>query len=145
MKNGVEVRPLFRGKMDNGEWLESDCIMQFEEHPVSKKTEIHLWHKEHGWTRINVDTFGVSIGTEDKNGKRIFSDDILKGFDCDDEVRIVRILLDAYGLFYWENQSRFIKSIIDCDEGLNLEDFELVGNIHDNKDLWQPKEEDEMR
>ena len=145
MINGVEVRPLFRGKMDNGEWLESDCIMQFEEHPVSKKTEIHLWHKEQGWTRIDVDTFGVSIGVLDKNNKRIFSDDILKEFAYNNEVRIVRILLDAYGLSYWENHGRFITSVSDCDEGISLADFEIVGNIHDNKDLWQPKEEDERR
>lgn len=145
MINGVEVRPLFRGKMENGEWVESDSIMQFDEHPISKQKEIHLWHKEHGWTRINVDTFGVSIGTEDKNGKRIFSDDIIKGIPYVDEEIIARILLDEYGISYWVNQSRFIMSISDCDEGLNLENFEVVGNIHDDKELWKPKEQDEMQ
>ena len=145
MINGVEFRPLFRGKMDNGEWLESDCIMQFEEHPVSRKAEIHLWHKEQGWTKIDIDTLGVSIGVVDKNNKRIFSDDLLKGCFDDGEETVVRILLDAYGLSYWENHGRFITSVSDCDEGISLADFEIVGNIHDNKDLWQPKEEDERR
>ena len=142
MINGVEVRPLFRGKMDNGEWLESDCIMQFEEHPVSKKSEIHLWHKEHGWTKIDIDTFGVSIGVVDKNNKRIFSDDLLKGCFDDDEETIVRILLDKYGLAYWVNRSRYIMSAVDCDEGLNFDKFEIVGNTHDNKELWTSGEWD---
>lgn len=140
MINGVEVRPLFRGKMDNGEWLESDSIMQFNPHPLSKQNEIHLWHKEHGWTKIDIDTFGVSIGVVDKKGKKVFSDDILKGCDDSGEETIVRILLDKYGLSYWINNCRFIMSIVDCDEGLNLDDFEIIGNIHDNKDLWTPGE-----
>ena len=142
MINGVEVRPLFRGKMENGEWLVSDCIMQFEAHPVSKQAEIHLWHKKYGWMKIDRDTFGVSIGSEDKNGKKIFSDDLLKGKNSNsDEETLVRILLDKYGLSYWINQSRFINSVADCDEGLAFDEFEVIGNIHDNKDLWQAPED----
>jgi len=147
MINGVEYKPLYRGKIENGGWIESDCIMQFKPHPMSGKDEIHLWWAGHGWTKIEVDTFGVYIGENDKKGNKIFSDDIVRGMiSCSDEEEAnARILCAIGGTCYWENGTRYYKNIYDRDYGISLSEFEVIGNVHDNKDLWEAEEWEESQ
>lgn len=141
MINGVEYKPLYRGKIENGGWVESDCIMQFKPHPMSGKDEIHLWWAGHGWTRIETDTFGVYIGINDKKGNKIFTDDVLRGeIEIDEGERNVRILLEGGGVFYWENGAGCFQPIFDRDYPIDPSEFEIVGNVHDNKDLWEAGE-----
>ena len=142
MIKGVEYRPLYRGKTENGEWIESACIMQFNPHPMSGKDEIHLWWAGHGWTKIAMDTFGVYIGVNDKKGNKIFSDDIVRGMiTCSDEEEDnARILYEVGGVCYWVNDTSFRENIYDRDYGIDLSEFEVIGNIHDNKNLWRALE-----
>ncbi len=138
MNKGVEYKPIFRGKTDDGIWIQSDCIMQFNPHPISNKDEIHLWTKENGWTKIDIETFGIYIGVEDKNETKIFTDDIVKGKDYGESVVEYRIFLTPYGACFVGKNGRFHELIFDRDEGINISEYEVVGNIHDSADIWEP-------
>ena len=132
MIKGVEYRPLYRGKAeDNGEWIESDCIMQFNPHPMSGKNEIYLFWEGHGWTKIEMDTFGVYIGVNDKKGNKIFSDDIVRGMidSSDEEETNARILCAVGGTCYWANGMKYYENIYDRDYGISLSEFEVIGKV----------------
>ena len=138
MNKGVEFKPIFRGKTDGGIWMQSDCIMQFNPHPISNKDEIHLWTKENGWTKIDIETFGIYIGVEDKNETKIFTDDIVRGKEYDDSDVEYRIFLERRGACFVGKEGRFYDLIFDRDEGIDISEYEVVGNIHDCEDVWAP-------
>lgn len=58
---------LFHGKrVDNGEWVISDSIMQI------KEQNPRLWVEFDGWVEVIPETVGQFTGLTDKNGKKIF-------------------------------------------------------------------------
>ena len=132
---------LFRGKRkDNGEWVYGFYFEEIgsfiKEKPSSVSTNTYL---------VIPETVGQYTGLTDKNGKKIFEGDIVKA-ECD--------------LYHGENKKERVTHIGTviydkkfCQFGINVAGFskcyvlnrwkgdynEVIGNIHDNKELLDVK------
>ena len=124
---------LFRGKrIDNGEWVEGFLIGLYD--PMIKENTIkHAFIKDgtifDGEHKVDPETIGQYTGLTDRNGKKIFEGDILKGSD-----NIICVV-------EWDTENaRFLGRVI-----LNKERYiayigrepksENIGNIYDNPEL----------
>lgn len=115
---------LFRGKrVDNGELVESDSIM-----PI-KGQNPRLWVEFEGWVEVIPETVGQFTGLTDKNGKKIFECDIVKG--CWNTVFVV-YYDECYLQFRARTNSGYESEI---DYYGNSSKLEVIGNIHDNPEI----------
>ena len=128
---------LFKAKRkDNGEWVEGDAIHE----PIG----MSIRHEKNGMSvrvPVDPDTLCQYTGLTDKNGKRIWENDIVRDKTGD----IFRI--------YWSEQllnysAKCVKSTFSVfisqkwDLGTLLKsqiDVEVCGNIFDNPDLLEVK------
>lgn len=119
---------LFRGKRkDNGKWVFGDL-----EH---NGKNVPKWVNGN---EIVPETVGQFTGLTDKNGKKIFEGDIVKG-DLglgygDNENHI------AYIEYQEDGMSFCLVEILEEDFGKCAEisdDLEVIGNIHDNPELLE--------
>lgn len=143
---------LFRGKLvDTGEWVYgSFCMDALEQFNGLCGIDgfIRLYDKLKGKMQsyeVDRETVGQYTGLEDKNGKRIFEGDIVKGLNCTGVWTGYVIWIDkisGFGLKWihrdaptsFENcpMIRFLTS--QCGRpGEYL--AEIIGNIHDNPEL----------
>lgn len=126
---------LFRAKReDNGVWVESDSIMQFDCDVFDdeyKNGGIKLWDKD-GWVWVDKDTFGEFTGLMDKNGKRIFEGDILKTSNKNEPIWYVDYKLCSFCV----NQ-RNVNYSCRLDEFEIETDLEVIGNIYDKPELLE--------
>lgn len=145
---------LFRGKrVDNGQWVEGSLIgedvivgniVDFEEDYFT--TEF--------WYRVDPETVGQFTGLTDKNGNKIFEGDVLKfvGGTCDFFVKsayghrhekgtifTVKWFPSGYTLYESKTKNPSCpncwSNIGNYDFWNNSRSFEVIGNIHDNKEL----------
>ena len=123
---------LFRGKrLDNGEWVEGF----YQASPSGNHYITYICAGGAHPDKVNPNTVGQYTGLCDKNGKKIFEGDILEGRDYDEE--------DGYGVVVWDDGAFFIGNgsfsgtFYDNYYG---EDFEVIGNIHDNPELLKGTE-----
>ena len=128
---------LFRGKRDdNGEWVVSDCIMQF--HGV--KFAPRLWAIGDWWVDVIPETVGQFTGAIDKNGKRIFEGDIGRYKQTDGAKRNGKLIICTGKVVYRVKTASFAVESKD-EKGVEyfdyfpIKDFEIIGNIHDNPEL----------
>lgn len=82
------------------------------------------------------ETIGQFTGYHDANGKEIYEGDILKNHSCEYDGNAL------YKIYWEENECGFavepINEIAEHEEVRKwhwLEDFEIIGNIHDNPEL----------
>lgn len=128
---------LFKAKRkDNGEWLESDSILQFNNHPVTKSPAASLWKEGDGWIEVDPNTVCQSIGKKDKKGNTIFENHIVKirytDNGCEfEEINSVEYDVDEGGFapFTWQY------SCDGCDCGCGIDSVEIIGNRFDNPNL----------
>ena len=127
---------LFHGKrIDNGEWVEGDLV-----HSYFKvgDTCINKSKENLGFYQVDPATVGQYTGLCDKNNKKIFEGDIcqIKNHRLISEVPFVVEWKDfVYNGWVWK----------DLDENKNEDCFtravakicEVIGNVHDNKDLLE--------
>lgn len=145
---------LFRAKrIDNGEWVEGYYIYHIKRTPcvfndmVRLEDEQHVimcdgfsdWNMPRGTVHYDVDrnTLCQYTGLTDKNGNKIWENDIIKFFSKrgigDNDYYFVASIL-------WNNRELcFIKRC--CNKTFALhndndaDDFEVIGNIFDNPEL----------
>mgnify|MGYP004521499757 CR=1 FL=1 len=138
---------LFRGKRkDNGEWVEGNLVYS-KTTTRGVITEIYTLEMTY---EVIPETVGQYTGLKDKNGKLIFEGDILKGlsypFLSDGEYNYYAIVVwfensPAFGTCTVKNPQAKVRGISDGDtnymDDWNSNDWEVIGNIHDNKDLLE--------
>lgn len=133
---------LFKAKRkDNGEWVEG----YYRADPDLNMRFICGWDyylSENGLERepfeyeIDPDTLCQYTGLTDKNGEKIWENDILKAHldaDYPEGTTYTRILWNETGFCSNENHSRDIETFGKWD----AEHFEVCGNIFDNPELLE--------
>lgn len=125
---------LFRGKKrDNGEWAYGDLCQVLP--GCECKFNLIFSQEECATSSIVLpETVGQSTGMIDKNGRKIFEGDILKGkfknyavwFDNNEKAYV-------YGSSY---QGGYIHSFATYLSG-DFKPLEVIGNVHDNPELLE--------
>mgnify|MGYP004470240599 CR=1 FL=1 len=117
---------LFKAKrIDNGEWVEGYYVKKYdllgnEEHLIFHADSYRVWE----YAEIDLKTLCQSTGLTDKNGKRIWENDILR-YEWGRKTRI-DIVKYQPPIFTYSNSMRW-----------SLSQDEVIGNIFDNPELLQ--------
>ena len=128
---------LFRGKrIDNGEWVEGYFVnlwlMHYQKHqPIITDNNAVSYD-------VDPSTVGQYTGLTDKNGKKIFEGDIVKTdkFSEPNKQYIIKYDLQ-FGAFIGQDRYNLYFVTFDGDS----DEFEVIGNIHDNPELLGAKED----
>ena len=119
---------LFRAKLaDEDTWVEGSLVVWKGDTMIY--TDRGFPHFM-GNFLVEPETVGQFTGLTDKNGTKIFEEDIVEGLDYDEE--------NGFGVVYWEDGAFFVGNSSWCGtfcENYNGIDFEVIGNIHDNPEL----------
>lgn len=123
------TRGLWRGKrLDNGDWAEGDLTRY-----SADMSYITVDLIENEVYQVDGNTLGECTGLRDKNGELIFEGDILKRLNTKQTI--------IYTVNWCEECAMFVMPCI-THEQLESDftvfagdDFEIIGNIHDNPDL----------
>jgi uncharacterized phage protein (TIGR01671 family) len=121
---------LFRGKrLDSGEWVVGGynhkklCGDFTGVYIIEQLTDgVCECHE------VDPDTVGQYTGLCDKNGKKIFEGDVIKGRYWLSEDLIFQVLYDENGFYYFNEKGQ------SCHPD-HIDPVEVIGNIHDNPDL----------
>lgn len=129
----MEVRELiFKAKrLDNGEWITGYYALMHGYHYIMPKDDYSIWYE------INPDTICQYTGLTDKNGNKIWENDIVRKSDVNalgwSRVRNCKVSFDEMG--YWLLTTEY-------GDGYWLGEFaaeqiEVIGNIFDNPELLE--------
>ena len=129
---------LFKAKrLDNGEWVEGYYVYCRKRHyilPVLNKA-IGFDEREEEWIEIALDTLSQYTGLTDKNGKKIWENDIciIKDGTLDEE--------DGCFICKWDDcTARYIldgNGLTADFDNVDARDIEVIGNIFDNSELLE--------
>ena len=136
---------LFRGKrIDNGEWVNGclaayDLICQNYPEDTSNATGDYYGQTPYvGFVEVDSSTVGQFTGLTDKNGKLIFEGDIVKTCKYSEPNKQYIIKYDLqFGAFIGQDRYNLYFVTFDGDS----DEFEVIGNIHDNPELLGAKED----
>lgn len=136
---------LFKAKRkDNGEWVEGYYVYCRKRHyilPVLNKA-IGFDEREDEWVEVDPDTLCQYTGLTDKNGKKIWENDIVNCWTCIDigdfanyrvEIGYVEMNYGSFGLHRIQDDT-YYRPFKDYFEGYNLH---IIGNIFDNPELLE--------
>ena len=127
---------LFRGKrIDNGEWVYG----HYTKVTPQNDSDGHRICSPDTWNMYPVlpETVGQYTGLKDKNGKEIYEGDILHkdshwGWYVEyEDGAFCRMPINIVQRINWEHYRMKQK---------NVEDWEIIGNIHENKELLEVNE-----
>lgn len=133
---------IFKAKRkDNGEWVDGYYLNVAKINHFICTGKIKLDGAVKGviapeMYEIDPDTLCQYTGLTDKNGKKIWENDILKAHldaDYPEDTTYTRILWNETGFCSNENHSRDIETF----EKWDAEHFEVCGNIFENADLLE--------
>lgn len=126
---------IFKAKRkDNGEWVEG-CYVYCRKHhyilPVLNKA-IGFDEREDEWIEIDPDTLCQCTGLTDKNGRKIWENDIVKHKDS-----------QCFGIIRWycgDYVGWCVYDVYDDEQQFTMDmlnECEVIGNIFDNADLLE--------
>lgn len=122
---------IFKAKRkDSGEWVEGDLL-----HTRHADVVLISDFKDQLF-RCDGNTLCQYTGLTDKNGKRIWENDILKANldeSYPEDITYIKILWDEYRFCTNENYSTDIEAL----EKRDAEHFQVCGNIFDNPELLE--------
>lgn len=136
---------LFRGKLktDNGEYKKGDWVYgDFVTLIDGKEKHLHIYGKG----EVKAETVGQYTGLIDKNGTKIFEDDIVKCTDTFSDYEFIAVVMfgNPKGEYNWGFQLNRISGAnantdillwVDVEETGAF--IEIIGNIHDNPELLE--------
>ena len=145
---------LFRGKrVDNGEWVKGfyvEANHHWHNKGVHKEWIVENVIQNGGWCNIAgkyaviPETVGQYTGLTDKNGKKIFEGDIVhyvyepgEGFWNTNQNSVIEWRKTGFylnGIMGTNKYALMTGWLVSIPHG-NGETFEVIGNIHDTKDL----------
>ena len=129
---------LFKAKrIDNGEWVEGYYQKKYdllgnEEHLIFHADSYRVWE----YAEIVPETLRQFTGLCDKNGKKIWENDILMANLDESYPEDVTYKTVEWGVAGWVTHEANSIDRQYLDE-FDLEHFEVVGNIFDNPELLQ--------
>ena len=126
---------LFRGKrIDSGEWVEGFYCRAFrwtgdhDPQPAIQEADCFMFRL------VDPATIGQYTGLTDKNRKKIFEGDII--FDQHPSIQKAYTVIWFSGSFVRRTKDGHYLSL----SVLNCNEFEVIGNIHDNYELMEKEE-----
>ena len=130
---------VYRGKrIYNGEWLEGSLLF----YPDVNRAFMSLgrFHKIGDFFEIDKKTIGQHTNKDDRHGKKVFEDDILRFENNDGEYSL-------YVCRWSDKESGWIVDSIgqggyDTLDAFFCENAEVIGNIHDNPELLEVSEDE---
>lgn len=125
---------LFRGKMGKGDWIYGCYVLTPDDGPVIMTCAD--WGGKFSHPVIPI-TVGQFTGLCDKNGKKIFEGDVLTSsrWSCPCHVSFMD---GGFTLEEGETAENLGANFYDC-EGDEIEDIQVIGNIHEDGDLIDSK------
>ena len=126
---------LFHGKRaDNGEWVEGD-LLQTRYHSGHIEYQIMPQTPVSSAYPVLPETVGQFTGLTDRNGKRIFEGDILGSryyylYPDNVAVEVVKWICNGWAIQEGDRPPMLLE-----EDGI-LPYSEVIGNVHDNKELW---------
>lgn len=151
------MRPIkFRGKrVDTGKWVYGSYhkhiditpgplvgrIDDIHVHPLIIKDGFSDWNMPRGMEAIKVipETVGQFTGLYDCEKKEIYEDDIVHCIDMDGEEYVTTVRYDGYAPVIDVNGRDYDYSVIGWAIDVDIEEVQVIGNIHDNPDLLKGK------
>ena len=124
---------LFRGKrVDNGEWVYG----YYHSYDIScaGKTKICCTYHVIRADNVYPETVGQYTGLKDVNGKKIFEGDTVEGLFYYGQ-RILGVVVFKGGACGLEWARGGVKEFDGFNQTCNIE-YEVIGNIHDNPELF---------
>lgn len=122
---------LFKGKrIDNGEWVEGNLFIHKDGEKVDISTGTERFSIN---SRIDSSTICQYTGLTDKNGKKIWENDIICNHYDDLFPEDETILLIVWDNFGWKIKESYSPEEIDT--AIDIENCEVAGNIFDNPEL----------
>lgn len=121
IENSYRREILFRGKSIDGNWYYGVPLVFTEDYVCITAPYNHN-------KSVIPETVGQYTGLTDKNGKKIFEGDVVKLYLIDgEEIGVIK---------YNDKMCRFMFFTKDGSYSFDdTDDFEVIGNIHDNPEL----------
>lgn len=147
---------LFKAKRkDNGKWVEGYYV-KFKLEPNTNLSDVIFIpfkadrNGEWGWIKVDPDTICQYTGLQDKNGRKIWENDILRGCqypylsdgNCNYYAEVIWFEnCHAFGIYTFKNPKSNVRGISEGNTELMedwiSEDWEVIGNIFDNAELLE--------
>lgn len=110
-------------------YTENDFSVIYTYHPVEKFS-------------VYSDTVGQYTGLIDKNGVKIFEDDIIKHYNGNP----IQEYSEDIGKVFWHNKKqRYLRTSLlfpdDCPDVVEECEYEVIGNIYDNPEFLEKNNE----